>query len=159
MHLNVKSIMALAMSALLAVTLTLPVLALAASTSPTVDYENGEGDSITKLTLVAESDDNLAINSPDDVVKSQAKVQVPVAINYVAKTNGDIEGPADGQAKITNYSSYPVHVSNIAVTAGTNVTLVTSAPSAADNIQLFVTPGSGTQDQFGVYVEGGVLLR
>ena len=152
------------MTAFLAVALAagtsgLPLPSFAEENIASVEYAAGEGDGVTKLTLIAaDADDNLATDAPESVVKSQARVQVPVAINYVAKNDGTIEGPSG--AAITNFSSYPVHISNIAVTSSGHASLVAHTPTAADEIQLFVTPGIGSQDQFGNYISlGGATPR
>ena len=141
---QVKKFSAVALSALMATTAMLPMSAFAQQT-PSVEYTGGDGSNITHLYLIA-NDENLANNNTVEYNQTNAKVQVPVAINYVAQANGNITGPADEAAQIRNFSGFPVNVANIKVNAGTNVTLVNTAEAAdtADEIYLQMKPNSGT---------------
>ena len=83
-----KGISAIAALAL-AAGICMPAAAFADPISPSTDYSGGDNGSTTQLTLqAANPNTDLASNAPESTVKSQAKVQVPVAIHYVAKANG-----------------------------------------------------------------------
>ena len=128
---DIKKFGALGASAVIAAAGIAPAMAFAA-VEPSVDYTGGTGTNVTTLTLTAEdADANLADDNGNGDVKTNAKVQVPVAINFVAGTDGTITGPTD--AKITNYSSYKVNVSNIKATATSPATLVSAANCDGDD--------------------------
>lgn len=157
-----KKIGAVVASAMIAAALA-PAAAFAAN--PSVDYaqdpndssntnvaetgwdstnnQPGTGGNVTTLTLqLQDPSANLASNGGTAWVAERAKVQVPVAINFVVDGSGNIIGPSSG-ANITNYSSYAVHVSNIKVTeaGGANIVPLLQA-TTADKVYLTMKPGS-----------------
>ncbi len=122
-------------------TALIPISAFAAVNTPSTEYEGGDGSNITKLTIISEDpDENLADDQAD---KSNYKVKIPVAINFVAEKDGTLVGPTD--AKLINYSTYKVNVTEIAVAATSTSNLVKETNiTKADDISIKMKPGTGT---------------
>lgn len=160
---NTSKLGAICMSALLAMAVLVPTSALAEPNLTAAEYGDGEGSgNTTALMLVAQNpDENLASNGGTDWVKQNAKVQVPVAINFVAKGDGTILGPSSG-VYITNFSAFNVNVSRIKTVDSNGATLVPEAScDAADEIYLSFKPGTdGTPIDLSAYKgQNGVATR
>lgn len=111
------------------------------SIAPSVAIADSGGD--TSLYVVA---DDQGITTPEGAEDENIKVVIPVAISYVADTQGNLTGPSDGTVAIKNNTQLgSVHVSKIQVTPEENVTLATTAAAANedDEVYLTMTPGSG----------------
>jgi hypothetical protein len=111
------------------------------SVAPTIALAESTGD--TGLYVTAQDND---ITTPEGAQDENIKVVIPVAISYVADTDGTLTGPSDGSVAIKNNASVgSVHVSKIQVTPETGVTLVESANAADENDETYlrITPGSG----------------
>ena len=147
-----KKGMLLAVAAVCALALTVPALAFADPPTPSTTTTGGDGSSSTVLKL--QTDTSVFVTN-DSTNVSNMKVLVPVAINFVAKGDGTILGPSD--AKLKNYSQFPVHVDNILVTPETGVTIDGSSATnltQADHVQLLMQSGSQIIN-LGDFVQGG----
>lgn len=127
----------LAFAIVCAFALMVPGLAFADNPSPSVTTTGGTG-TTTQLNLVTDTSIDVTNNSSD----ANMKVLVPVAVNYVANGSGTIQGP--GATSLKNFSMFPVHVSDLTVTAGTNVTIDSSTATQADHVYLTLTGGTQT---------------
>ena len=86
---------------------------------------------------------------PEGAASQQIRVSVPVAIHYVADTQGNLSGPTDDIVKFVNRSdSGDVHVSGIAV-GGNNLDVTTAANLGDGQVRLSVRPQEGTSDSTG----------
>ncbi|MBR3326068.1 MAG: hypothetical protein IKG22_01925 [Atopobiaceae bacterium] len=126
-------------------------LAMALGTiAPAVALADSGGD--TNLYIESQSSD---ITTPEGSADENIKVVLPVAINYVADSEGNLTGPSDNTVKIKNNTKLgSVHVSKIKTTSTSPATVVASAAQANTNDKVFlqVKPGSGTDDNFGAYL-------
>ena len=120
------------------------------SVAPAVALAESTGN--TNLYIESKKDD---ITTPEGAEDENIKVVLPVAINYVADTEGNLTGPSDNAVKIKNNTKLgAVHVSKIQTTSESPATVVATAAEADsdDEIYLKVKPGSGTEDSFGSYL-------
>lgn len=111
--------------------------------APSVALADSTGQ--TNLYIETRTDDITTHEGADD---ENIKVVLPVAINYVADTEGNLTGPSDNTVKIKNNTQLgSVHVSKIHVTPQTGVSIVGSAANADqdDEVYLKMKPGSGTE--------------
>lgn len=98
----------------------------------------------TNLYVIASDDDTTTHEGAAD---ENIKVVLPVAINYVADTEGNLTGPSNNTVKIKNNTQLgSVHVSKIRVTPETGVSVVANAAAADENDEVYLNmkPGSGT---------------
>lgn len=118
-------------------------LAMALGTiAPATALAESSGD--TNLYVVAQDENTTTHEGAED---QNIKVVLPVAINYVADTEGNLTGPSDNSVKILNNTQLgSVHVSKIQVTPETGVSVVANANAAdqSDEVFLNMKPGSGT---------------
>ncbi|MCR5582749.1 MAG: hypothetical protein K6F70_03945 [Eggerthellaceae bacterium] len=127
----------LAFAIVCAFALMVPGLAFADNPSPSVTTDGGNG-TTTQLNLVTDTSIDVTNNSSE----TNMKVLVPVAVNYVVNGSGSIQGP--GATSLKNYSIFPVHVSDLTVTAGSGVTIDSSTATQADHVYLTLTGGTQT---------------
>lgn len=78
------------------------------------------------------------------------QVRIPVAINYKAKQDGSVHGPADGVVAIRNQSDMGVHVSQISVLSGKGMRIVSADPGEGE-VELAMTPEGGRTLRLGDY--------
>jgi len=124
-------------------------LALAGAAPALADTSGGE----TALYVTL---DQTHLTTPEGYGDDQMRVTIPVAISYVADELGNLTGPADGATLISNNATAgAVHVSQIHAVPESGISLVTTAAAADEDDEVFlsVTPGAGTADTFGNYVE------
>ncbi|MBR3384435.1 MAG: hypothetical protein IKG69_04410 [Atopobiaceae bacterium] len=118
-------------------------LAMALGTiAPSVALADNGGQ--TNLYVESQQSDTTTHEGAED---ENIKVVLPVAISYVADTEGNLTGPSDNSVKIKNNTQLgSVHVSKIRVTPETDVTVVGTANDADQNdeVYLHMKPGSGT---------------
>ncbi len=102
----------------------------------------------TKLYVIGTQDD---LTTSEGSVTENVKVSIPVAIHYVADSEGNLHGPSDGVAKFVNHTKLgAVHVSKIAVqNAGDARIGLDSNDLTSDQMSFFVTPTPGTSDKDG----------
>ena len=84
----------------------------------------------------------------------QIDVVVPVSIGYVASSDGTLSGPANDMVAIENRSEMPIHVSRIETVAEEGLSLTAGEPDLGQ-IELSMTPGTGTPVSLATYSEGG----
>lgn len=109
---------------------------------PSVALADHGGD--TNLYVIAQDGDTTTHEGAAD---ENIKVVLPVAISYVADTQGNLTGPSDNSVKIKNNTQLgSVHVSKIQVAPETGVTVVANSAAADtdDEVYLNMKPGSGT---------------
>jgi hypothetical protein len=97
----------------------------------------------TNLYVTAGDDD---ITAPEGAQGANIRVTIPVAISYVADTEGNLVGPDDDTVLIANNSdAFDVHVSSIRVVPEEGVTVSGSrSVSGADEVYLEMMPDAGT---------------
>ena len=106
----------------------------------------------TNLYVTSDTSD---LTTPEGAEDENIQVVLPVAINYVADTEGNLTGPSNNTVKIKNNTALgAVHVSKIQTTSESPATVVATAAEADsdDEVYLKVKPGSGTEDSFGAYL-------
>ncbi|MEE1158339.1 MAG: hypothetical protein UHS51_02860 [Atopobiaceae bacterium] len=106
----------------------------------------------TNLYVTAEDDD---ITAPEGAQGANIRVTIPVAISYVADTEGNLVGPDDDTVLIANNSdAFDVHVSSIHVVPEEGVTVSGSrSVSGADEVYLEMMPDAGTLVPLSDYLE------
>lgn len=108
----------------------------------------GESTGDTKLYVIGKQDD---LTTSEGSVTENIKVSIPVAIHYVADSEGNLVGPSDNVVKFVNHTSLgSVHVSKIAVqNSGDAEIVVDSDDLEDDQMSFFITPQVGTSDAQG----------
>ena len=114
------------------------------------DQVTGESRGDTKLYIIGQQDD---LTTSEGAADEQVKVSIPVAIHYVANSEGVLTGPSDNVVKFVNHTKTgPVHVSKISVDANGSVSDI--APTANvgttnDKMGFTMQPVQGQSDDTG----------
>lgn len=109
---------------------------------------SGESNGDTKLYVIGTQD---SLTTSDAAVDENIKVSIPVAIHYVADSEGNLTGPSDNMVKFVNHTKLgSVHVSGIAVENAGDVRIAPDADNLQDDqMSFFVRPVAGTSDEAG----------
>lgn len=113
------------------------------------DQVTGTSKGDTKLYIIGEQDD---LTTSEGAVNEQMKVSIPVAIHYVADSEGNLTGPSDDTVKFVNHTKMgAVHVSAIAVQNASNAHIVPDASVGTQNdyMSFFMTPYQGQSNDAG----------
>lgn len=110
----------------------------------------GQSSGDTKLYITGTQDD---LTTSEGSTTEQIRVSIPVAIHYVANSEGDLIGPSDNVVKFVNHTKTgPVHVSKIKVDAAVgsdaDISLNEDVADYNDRMSFFVQPvqGQSTED-------------
>lgn len=110
------------------------------------DQSGAESTGDTKLYIIGSQND---LTTSEGSKTENIKVTIPVAIHYVADTEGNLYGPSDNTVKFVNNTKLgAVHVAKIAVEQGigSEIKTVGSALSA-DQMRFTMRPVQGTLDE------------
>lgn len=112
------------------------------------DQVRGESAGDTKLYVIGSADD---LTTSEGSVTENVKVSIPVAIHYVADSEGNLVGPSNNVVKFVNHTNLgAVHVSKIAVQNAENASIVKSTGTLAnDQMCFFVRPVQGQSNEAG----------
>ncbi|MDO4805788.1 MAG: hypothetical protein Q4A07_00930 [Coriobacteriales bacterium] len=115
------------------------------------EYDNqtaGESTGDTKLYVIGKQDD---LTTSEGSKTENIKVSIPVAIHYVADSQGNLTGPTNNTVKFVNHTvNGAVHVSKIAVQdAGSAHVVEDSNSMTNDQVSFFVQPVQGQSDESG----------
>jgi hypothetical protein len=108
--------------------------------------QTAESKGDTKLYITGVQDD---LTTSEGSVTENIKVTIPVAIHYVADTEGNLRGPSDNTVKFVNNTKLgAVHVSKIAVESaeGTEIKTVSDVLDA-DQMRFAMQPVRGFWDE------------
>lgn len=99
--------------------------------------------------IVTSDEEELA--TEEGSVDANVKVSIPVAIQYVADSEGNLVGPSNNQVKFVNHTkSGAVHVSRIAVQNTGQAQIVMDGNNlASDEMSFFVRPVPGVSNDAG----------
>jgi hypothetical protein len=108
--------------------------------------QTAESKGDTKLYITGVQDD---LTTSEGSVTENIKVTIPVAIHYVADTEGNLRGPSDNTVKFVNNTKLgAVHVSKIAVESAEGAKIVGKNDAlGADRMVFSVQPVQGTWDE------------
>lgn len=108
--------------------------------------QTAESKGDTKLYITGVQDD---LTTSEGSVTENIKVTIPVAIHYVADTEGNLRGPSDNTVKFVNNTKLgAVHVSKIAVESAEGAKIVGKNDAlGADQMVFSVQPVQGTWDE------------
>lgn len=141
-----------------------PVAAMA-ETSKEAEGRPGESYGQTQLTVRADGTD-LTTPEGENETLDQVRVTIPVRIDFVAKSDGELKGPEDGKVKFSNNSTMPVHVASAKVTSSEGTRIATAeeeraaeAKGEADVIHLGLTNSKGDAIDLGRYAGDGAALK
>lgn len=146
-----------------------PVAAMA-ETSKEAEGRPGESYGQTQLTVRADGTDLTTPEGQDDNdtdgTLDQVRVTIPVRIDFVAKSDGELKGPEDDEVKFSNNSTMPVHVASAKVTSAEGTRIATAeeeraaeAKGEADVIHLGLTNSKGDAIDLGRYAGDGAALK
>lgn len=115
------------------------------------EYTNqvgGESTGDTKLYVIGKQDD---LATSEGSITQNVKVSIPVAIHYVADSQGNLVGPSDDVVKFVNHTRLgAVHVSKIAVQNSGDASIVMDGENLGnDQMSFFVQPVQGQSDETG----------
>ncbi len=112
------------------------------------DQVRGESAGDTKLYVIGSAND---LTTSEGSVTENVKVSIPVAIHYVADSQGNLVGPSNNVVKFVNHTNLgAVHVSKIAVQNAENASIVKSGGTLAnDQMCFFVRPVQGQSNETG----------
>lgn len=114
-----------------------------------LDQLTGESRGDTKLYIIGKQDD---LTTGEGAIDEQIKVSIPVAIHYVADTEGNLMGPSDDTVKFVNHTKLgTVHVSKIAVENEGDAKIVREAEvkDTNDTMSFKVQPMQGQSNEDG----------
>lgn len=141
-----------------------PVAAMA-ETSKEAEGRPGESYGQTQLTVRADGTD-LTTPEGENETLDQVRVTIPVRIDFVAKSDGELKGPKDNEVKFSNNSTMPVHVASAKVTSAEGTRIATAeeeraaeAKGEADVIHLGLTNSKGDAIDLGRYAGDGAALK
>ncbi len=141
-----------------------PVAAMA-ETSKEAEGRPGESYGQTQLTVRADGTD-LTTPEGENETLDQVRVTIPVKIDFVAKSDGELIGPNDKKVKFSNNSTMPVHVASAKVTSAEGTRIATAeeeraaeAKGEADVIYLGLTNSKGDAIDLGRYEGDGAALK
>ena len=125
------------------------------------EYEaqlRGESTGDTKLYVIGSQDD---LTTSEGSVTENIKVSIPVAIHYVADSQGNLVGPSNNVVKFVNHTNLgAVHVSKIAVQNAGEARIVSSAGQLAnDEVSLSIRPVQGQSDESGASFTPGAATE
>lgn len=108
----------------------------------------GESAGDTKLYIIGKQDD---LTTSEGSRTENVKVSIPVAIHYVADSEGNLAGPTNNTVKFVNHTSMgAVHVSKIAVQDAGDAHVVVDADNLGnDQMSFFVQPVQGQSNEEG----------
>lgn len=118
------------------------------------DYEtqvDGRSDGDTSLYVIGQQSDG-DLTTSEGAVDENVKVSIPVAIHYVADTEGNLVGPSDNVVKFVNHTKLgAVHVSKIAVenTSPAHIVKENDVDGQNDYMSLNIRPMQGQSDVTG----------
>lgn len=146
-----------------------PVVAIAETPKDT-EGKPGESYGQTQLTVRADGTDLTTPEGEDDNdtngTLDQVRVTIPVRIDFVAKSDGELIGPDDKNVKFSNNSTMPVHVASAKVTSSEGTRIATAeeeraaeAKGEADVIHLGLTNSNGDAIDLGSYTGDGAALK
>lgn len=109
---------------------------------------NGESTGDTKLYVIGTQDN---LTTSEAAADENIKVSIPVAIHYVADSEGNLTGPSDNMVKFVNHTKLgSVHVSGIAVENAGDARIAPDADNLEDDqMSFFVRPVAGMSDEAG----------
>lgn len=141
-----------------------PVAAMA-ETSKEAEGRPGESYGQTQLTVRADGTD-LTTPEGENETLDQVRVTIPVKIDFVAKSDGELIGPNDKKVKFSNNSTMPVHVASAKVTSAEGTRIATAeeeraaeTKGEADVIHLGLTNSKGDAIDLGRYAGDGAALK
>ena len=122
------------------------------------DQVRGESTGDTKLYVIGSSDD---LTTSEGSITENVKVSIPVAIHYVADSEGNLVGPSNNVVKFVNHTNLgAVHVSKIAVQNAENSSIVKSGETLGnDQMCFFMRPAQGQSDEAGAAFVAGAATE
>lgn len=125
------------------------------------EYEaqvQGESAGDTKLYVIGSQDD---LTTSEGSVTENVKVSIPVAIHYVADSEGNLTGPSNNVVKFVNHTNVgAVHVSKIAVQNAGGAQIVPGGTALAnDEMSFSVRPVQGQSDESGSTFTAGAATE